>query len=57
MGCCWPKYLMFELKSTEELCFMVLNIGAKFEGKLTCALKNESGIYPCIYQTTPCKGF
>ena len=36
---------------------MVLNIGAKFEGKLICALKNESGIYPCIYQTTPCKGF
>ena len=54
---CWPKYIMFEQKSTEELCFMALNIGAKFEGKLTCALKKKSGICPCIYHTTPCKGF
>ena len=28
-------------KSTEELCMMVLNIGVKFERKLTCAFKND----------------
>ena len=39
--CFWPKYIMFELKSTQELCLMVLNIDAKFEGKLTCAFKND----------------
>ena len=26
-----PKYMMFELKNTEELSFTALNIGAKFE--------------------------
>ena len=39
--CFWPKYIMFELKNTQELCLMVLNIDAKFEGKLTCAFKND----------------
>ena len=28
-------------KSTEELCLIALNIGVKFEGKLTCAFKNN----------------
>ena len=32
---------MFELKSTEESRFMVLNIDAKFEGKLICSFKND----------------
>ena len=32
---------MFELKSTEKLCLMALNIDAKFEGKLTCAFQND----------------
>ena len=41
VGCFWPKYIMFELKSAEILCLMVLNIDAKFEGKLTCAFKND----------------
>ena len=41
MRCFWPKYIMFELKSTQESCLMVLNIDAKFEGKLTCAFKND----------------
>ena len=40
MDCFGPKYVMFELKSTEELVLMVLNIGAKFEGKLMWAFKN-----------------
>ena len=42
MGCLGPKYIMFELKkSTEELCLKALNIDAKFDGKLTCAFKNN----------------
>ena len=33
---------MFELKkSAEELCLMALKTDAKFEGKLTFALKND----------------
>ena len=28
-------------KSIEELCLMALNIDAKFEGKMTCAFKND----------------
>ena len=41
MGCFWLKYKIFGLKSTEKLCLMVLKIDAKFEGKLTCAFKND----------------
>ena len=37
----WPTCIMFELKSTEELCLMTLKIDTKFEGKLTCAFKND----------------
>ena len=40
MGCFWPKYILFELKSIEEFCLMALNIDATFEEKLTCAFKN-----------------
>ena len=32
---------MFELKNTGGLCLMELKIGAEFEGKLTCAFKND----------------
>ena len=39
--CFWPKYIMFELTSTQEVCLIVLNIDAKFEGKLTRAFKND----------------
>ena len=42
MGSFWPKYIMFELKtSTEELCLMSLKIRVKFQGKLTCAFKKD----------------
>ena len=41
MSCIWPKYKVFELKSTEEICLMSLNIDAKFGRKLTCAFKND----------------
>ena len=34
-GIWWTK------KNTEELCLMALKIDAKFEGKLTCAFKND----------------
>ena len=34
MGCFWPKYIMFELKSTEEIPFMALEGDAKFEDGL-----------------------
>ena len=33
-------YNVWANESTEDLCLMVLNIDAKFEGKLTCAFKN-----------------
>ena len=33
---------MFELKSTIELCLMALKVDAKFEGKQTCALQNDT---------------
>ena len=35
------KYIMFESKSTEELCVMTLENDAKFEEELTCALEND----------------
>ena len=35
------KYLMFDLKNTEELSFMTLKGDAKFEEKLTCGLEND----------------
>ena len=35
------KYIMFEPKSTEELCVITLENDAKFEEELTCALKND----------------
>ena len=34
-------YNVWAKKSIEEFCFMVLNIDATFEGKLTCAFKNH----------------
>ena len=40
MGSFWTKYIMFELKSKEELCLVALKIDAKFEGKLTFAFQN-----------------
>ena len=33
--CISTKYIMFELQSTEELCFMTLKSDTKFEEKLT----------------------
>ena len=35
------KYIMFESKSTEELCVITLENDAKFEEELTCALEND----------------
>ena len=38
------KHIMFELKKYRAVMFnsMVLMIDAKFEGKLTCAFKNDT---------------
>ena len=42
MGFFWTKYIKFELKkSVGELCLMALDIDPTFEGKLTCAFKND----------------
>ena len=38
MGFFWIKYLIFVLK---KVCLMALNIDTRFEGKLTCAFKND----------------
>ena len=35
------KYLVFDLKNTDELSFMTLKGDAKFEEKLTCGLEND----------------
>ena len=40
IGLLWPKYVCAK-KSTEELCLMEIKIYTKFEGKLTCAFKND----------------
>ena len=38
----WTKvYNVWAKKSMEELFLMALNIDAKFEGKMTCAFKND----------------
>ena len=39
MGWFWPKYIMLQQKSTEELCLIALKIDTKFERKLACASK------------------
>ena len=41
LGCLWPKYIMFDLKKSGELCLMVLNTDTTFEQKMTCAFKND----------------
>ena len=40
MGSFWPKYIMPELKSTEELCLSAIMIDAKFYGNLIWTFKN-----------------
>ena len=41
----WPKYIIYELKSTEELYFMTIECDTKFEEKVTCALEITWGIW------------
>ena len=52
VGPLWPKYIMFELKSTKELSFMTLKSNAKFEGKLICGLKNDMTNLANFHQST-----
>ena len=42
----------FSLESTEELYLMRLKVDAKFEGKLTCAFKNDMMNLANFYQST-----
>ena len=39
MGCFWAKYILFELKSTEDLYFMTSKWGTKFGEEVTCRFK------------------
>ena len=41
MGSFRPTYTMFEVKSTEELCVIILKIDANSEGKMTYAFIND----------------
>ena len=41
IGCFWPKCIMFEQRSREDLCLIVLNIDVKFEEKQTFAFRND----------------
>ena len=40
IGSLWPKYIMFELQSTEKLSFMILKSWTNFEENSSCDLKN-----------------
>ena len=44
-------YNVWAKKSIEELCLMALNTDAKFEGKMTCAFKNDMSISANFYQS------
>ena len=46
------NYLMFDLKSKEELSFMTLKGDAKFDEKLTCGLENDMGNMVDFHQST-----
>ena len=46
------NYLMFDLKSKEELSFMTLKGDAKFDEKLTCGLENDMGNMANFHQST-----
>ena len=52
MSCFWPNYMVFEIKSTEELCLMAPKIDANFEGKLTIAFKNDMRNLANFHQST-----
>ena len=52
MGSFWAKYILFELKSTEELSLITLKKYAKFEEKLTCRLGNDMRNLTNFHQST-----
>ena len=52
MGSLRPKYIILELKSTEELSFTTLKSDAKFEEKLTCGLENDMRNLANFHQST-----
>ena len=52
MASFWTMYILFELKSTEELSFMTLESDEKFEENLTCGLENNVGNLTNFHQIT-----
>ena len=54
MGYVWPKYIMFEMKSTEKL-FYGTEFNAKFEEKLACAFKSDirnlANFHPTMFES------
>ena len=46
------KYLIFDLKSIEELSFLTVKNDAKFEEKLTCGLENDMRNMANFHQST-----
>ena len=52
MGSLWTKYIIIELKSTEELSFLTLKSDEKFEEKLTCGLESDMRNLANFYQGT-----
>ena len=42
IGSFCPKYIMFQLENFRGLCVMTLKGVAKFKGKLTCGLNNDT---------------
>ena len=52
MGSFWAKYILFELKSTEELSFIKLKRDTKCEERLTCCLQNDMRNLANFHQST-----
>ena len=52
IGSLCAKYITFDLKSTDELCFMTMKSDAKFQEKLTCGLENDMRKWANFYRST-----
>ena len=46
------KYIKFQLRNIEDLCFMTVQIDAKFEEKLICGSENDMRNLADFYQST-----
>ena len=52
IGSFCAKYIIFDVKSTEELSFITLKSDAKFEEKLTCFFENDKKNLENFHQRT-----